>query len=329
MSVSKLNASDTVIHDIFNSGTATSVTAISRVTGLPPYLIKESLKKLPLYQTGLPPKPQLKTKRRWRTQSLPGTSYHADLMDIRRQWKGHPDRYQYLLVIVDVATRYLCAGLCLNKTAAHVGAMAVKTLALFPIEKPDGQITIVTDSGSEFQSEFKAALGDDYNVIESNHTRGAQLAERTIREIRKLHFHFGQQAEVADYVRFLQQALEAYNARRHTAFKNELSPCGAATYLEPHELMALIRNEYQPVREPPSDQPEFKVNDVVRVRRVRKTFEKTNDYTPWSSQTFRVSSHRVLDGVHTYTVVGESHFPGKLYKDVQTAQTMLKVEHQD
>lgn len=218
-----------------------------------------------------------------------GEFYQADLVDMQPLSKFN-DGYKYLLTIIDVFSKKGFAVPVRNKTGVEVTAAMAKVLESAQVPK-----LLQTDDGKEFFNKSFAALMNKYNIRHYSTYSGikASVVERwnqTLRHEMWRKFHYNGSYR---YVDFLPQLLLDYNNRIHRKIK--MAPNQVSSSNQQH-LLDTVYSE----RGGGNFTPKFKVNDPVRVSKVKGTFAKS--YTGnWSPEIFHIDTIHSSVPV-TYTI---------------------------
>lgn len=200
-------------------------------------------------------------------------TWAIDLADMSRM---EDDGYKYILVVVDIFSKYCWAIPLKNKTAETV-LKGFKTI--LKNRKPN---KIWSDLGSEFKSVFKSFC--DKNNIKIYHTYGESksvIAERMIRTLKKQLWMKFTEIQSYDWVDLLDDIVRNYNStkRRTTG----LSPIDASN--KRNEIKVLKRlnknkKQFEGIHK-------FQVGDFVRISRLKGLFQKGYSHN-WSVEVFKI-----------------------------------------
>lgn len=138
-------------------------------------------------------------------------SWQADLLDLPALKKFN-NNYRYVLVVIDVLSRYLFAVPIKNKTTGEI----IK--AFREIFKSRVPLKIFSDRGREFNSRaFKKFLKSrGVNIYFSSSQFKASLAERVIRTIKEQIYRVITRTGNKNYLKYLPSIISAYNNRIHS-----------------------------------------------------------------------------------------------------------------
>lgn len=247
--------------------------------------------------------------------------WSIDLVHLR-PYAEFNDGYQYILVAVDIFTRYAWAVATRRATSAQVWTAMKKILTnLPPSHRPPQKIH--ADQGGEFLGgNFKKGLeerGIELYSTFSNPLVGAAHAERFIRTLKTNLFKAC--FPKFDWLQYLPRVMKTYNNTKHSAIN--MTPTEASD-LDAEGQQALYNHQY-PYR--PSEPPALAVGDNVRVARLRGPFEKSY-FANWSYLVYTI--HKVKRGPVPMYYLREPPVPGaKVGDDVPGgfyASELQKVE---
>ena len=205
----------------------------------------------------------------------------ADLVDMQyysRTNKG----YKYILMIIDVFSKY---GWCVplkNKT----GAEMVRAFSEIWNRGQAPPKHLWTDKGKEFiNKKFKTLLEEkNVNMYWTENEEKSSVVERWNRTIKSKMWKYFTKYRTGVYIDILPSLIEEYNNTYHRSIKSTPSDARKPSNYK-HVFQALYgdRNElYTNSLRPP---PKFKEGEQVRISRLKKKFEK--GYTAnWTEEVF-------------------------------------------
>ena len=223
--------------------------------------------------------PAYKTKadefRHVRTE-LPNHIWTADLIDMNNV-VNYNDRFRYILVVLDVASRYAWAVPLVNKDAKTVLA-AFNKIFKEADAKPE---FLWSDSGKEFyntlaQKQFKK---DGIELYSTYGPHKASIIERFNKTIKGWLYKAFTANNDKTWIDILPQLIQKYNQKFHKGIN-----------AKPDEVYTMqdIPHYNFPIETTSDMKPKFKVGDHVRVSKTKMIFEK--GYTAnWSIEIFKVS----------------------------------------
>lgn len=210
--------------------------------------------------------------------------WEADLIELQNL-KRYNNGYAYLLVIIDVLSKYVWVEPLRDKTSASVINAFQRVL-----DGSEGRVPeyLQSDKGREFVARpFQHFLKENdirFRVARNPDVKAA-VVERFNRTLKERMWRYFTHKNTRRYVDVLQDIVRAYNHTRHSA-----------TRMQPASVTrenARIARENISRRWKTAKKQGFKyrVGDLVRVSRAKATFEKGYE-ARWSEEIFRV--HRVL-----------------------------------
>ena len=203
--------------------------------------------------------------------------FQADLCDVSNISK-HNDNYNFILVTVDVLSRYACAEPIPNKKPTSVVKGFQK---FFSSRKPQ---ILQTDSGTEFTAKTTRKYLKDQNIrffTSKNETKCA-IVERHMRTLKsKLYKAFSHRNSYR-YLDILDDVMHSYNNTIHSSIK--MRPADVNMFNEYAVFKTLYGN---PNASRMVAKFKFKVGDTVRISETKGHFQK--GYLPsYSSELFKV-----------------------------------------
>ncbi|XP_067217348.1 uncharacterized protein [Linepithema humile] len=217
--------------------------------------------------------------------------WEADLIELRNL-KSYNDGYAYLLVIIDVLSKYVWVEPLRDKTSNSVmGAFQCV------LSRSNGRVPVYlqTDKGKEFVGRPLQKLLEENDIrfrVARNPDVKAAIVERFNRTLKERMWRYFTHKNTRRYIDVLQNIVNAYNHTRHSS-----------TRMQPYVVMrenARIARE-NITRQWRSNDDEanekrrkakYHVGDLVRISRAKVVFEKGYE-ARWSEEIFRI--HRILD----------------------------------
>jgi hypothetical protein len=200
---------------------------------------------------------------------FPNDIWSADLIDLQSLAPVNDD-VKYILLIIDIYSRYIWLFPLQNKESKTV-LDYFKSFETLPNN-------LWTDLGSEFTNKsFKKWCSDnDINLYHTGGESKAVFAERAIRTIKNNIYGDMIEYNTNRYIDDLINIVRTYNFTIHSS------------------LQEIPYDVYNDNQKPKMEfiytavgKPKFKVNDCVRISRVKSVFEK--GYTPkWSEEVFKI-----------------------------------------
>lgn len=221
-------------------------------------------------------KPYRKPKETRKVISRYFNNIHSyDIADMS-QYSKENDGYRYILVCIDVFSRYGWLFPLKTKTADEV-LEHLKNLWVH--DKPD---MIWTDQGSEFynkklKQEMKKQNIEIYSTYSQNK---AVIVERFVGTLKLMTYKRFTLLQSFRWLDFYLKMLNEYNNRVHSSLG--MSP-NDARKKKNHEKILEFNEELSETKT-----PLLKVGDFVRIARIKNTFEKQG-YN-WSTELFKIKS---------------------------------------
>lgn len=204
--------------------------------------------------------------------------WQADLADFQNI-SEYNDGYNYLLVCIDVFSKYLMVEKLTDKNAKTTLDAFINILQKSN-RKPK---QLQTDDGKEFvNSTFKGFLTKhDINYYTISSDKKASVAERVIRTLKEKMYRYFTQENTYNYTDVLDQLVESYNNTYHRTIKtapNEVTLKKEENIFENRYLYGDIT----PLKF------KYEVGDKVRLSNVKRVFKK-GYLKKWTLEIFEVS----------------------------------------
>ncbi|XP_071576891.1 uncharacterized protein [Temnothorax nylanderi] len=193
--------------------------------------------------------------------------WEADLIELRNL-KSYNDGYSYLLVIIDVLSKYAWVEPLRDKTSNHV-----TTAFQLVLSKSDGRVPVYLQTDKARNPDIKAAVVERFN--------------RTLKERMWRYFTH---KNTRRYVDVLQDIVSAYNHTRHSSIR--MQPAVVTRENARVARENIVRRWRTSEKMKRARKAKYSVGDLVRVSRTKATFEKGYE-ARWSEEIFRI--HRVLE----------------------------------
>jgi Integrase core domain len=231
------------------------------------------------------------------------------------------DGRRYILVVIDVFSKYLWAVALTRKDAEHVRDGFETILDQARLTAPSETLppkNLYSDRGGEFDNELFKQLTDSHSI---NHyfayddKTGAPTAERVLRTIKGRIWRYMTANQTRNYLKALSDIVHTYN---HTSHRS-IGMAPADVKLEHTQLLRerLYPDEECPPRNRPK--PKLQIGDIVRTQHYfAPGFGKGYKPNQYSTQTYRIV--HVQDSIpYTYKLVmddedGETEIMGSFYE---------------
>ena len=232
------------------------------------------------------PVQEIKKQKRYIVASAPFEIFQIDLI-VYKQHEYQNKRFKYLLICVDVFTRYAW-GIALKKKDAEATASALRVMFQFPLWIPKA---IYTDDGPEWRGEFTKLI-DEHKIIHIISDLGDHrilgIIDRFTQTIKRKVAKHMTGKRTTNWIDVIQKLITQYNNTPHTSLGN-IKPKDATT---PENLIKIgtINYEKQQINNgilQDAKNP-IEIGDMVRVERLKGTFAKGYE------QTYSPEGHRVV-----------------------------------
>ena len=203
--------------------------------------------------------------------------WQMDLADMQSMQKFN-DGYRYLLVCIDVFSKYAWVVPLKNKTGPTL-VEAFKVI-LASGRKPE---KIMTDQGTEFLNKHFRALmkEEDIELYNTYNETKASIVERLIRTLKTKMWRYFTAKKTMRYMDMLPDLVYSYNHSVHRSIKTK--PAEVTTENEKKVWHTLY--DHDAVK---NVKYKFKIGDQVRISKMKRTFEK--GYLPnFSKEIFIIS----------------------------------------
>lgn len=210
-------------------------------------------------------------------------TWGADLVDMS-EWASQNDGYKWMLVVVDIFTRYAYVEPMKTKTAREVLA-TFKKIVRDAGTKPR---FLWSDRGKEFyNAKLNAYLKRNKIGHYSTYSEHkVSIVERFNRTLKSIMWERFTEKGTRRWIDMLPQLVKEYNHTKHSTLG--MTPAEAQ---DEGNAVEIFTNEIED--QPKKTKPKFKLGDKVRVSRIKGTFEKKSATPNWSPEVFEVV--QVLD----------------------------------
>lgn len=231
----------------------------------------------------------------------PGVIIAADLADVRHIKKFN-DNTSYLLVCVDVFSRFMHVYPCVRKDASTM-LDAIKNV----LESPECRRVrrLNTDQGTEFYNQkVKQYLNSRGIILYSVHSSEikASIAERAIRTLKSRIYRFITYRGTPRYIDHLQDMVDAYNHSPHSGLKKQQTPFEVQQLTHPTAIIKQFKLMY---KTPPSSNKrlssDLEVGETVRLVGSQRSSSFHKGYTQQNThELFRISRIKHPSSPRTY-----------------------------
>ena len=250
----------------------------------------------------------------------------ADLVDMQSFSRTNTG-YKYILMIIDVFSKYGWAVPLKSKTGAEVTRAFAE---LWKHQKPPQKLW--TDKGKEFYNKPMNDLLMSYvHIYSTENEEKSSVVERWNRTIKRIMWKYFTANNTNKYIKVLPDIVHKYNNTYHRSIK-----CSPTTAREPSSYQHVFDSLFgggggdkrSTATAAASKPAKFKVGDRVRIVKKNNTFEK--GFTPnWTEELFTISTVKRTQPI-TYTLAdtkGES-IQGTFYEQElqKTKQEIYRIE---
>lgn len=223
-----------------------------------------------------------------------------DLMSVENISK-YNDGVKYLLIVIDIFSRFLSVRPLLNKTSQSVLTAIKDVIKIHKYTKAR------TDKGSEFSNQYLKRFMKKqgiYLYITQSSSK-ANYAERVIRTLRSMIFRLLRYQRNYKYIDQLQDIVNSYNNSPHRSL-NGLAPSEitkknetqvwSKLYLKPKKF-STTRLTFK-----------FNIGDLVRLSYTRHPFRRAYQQQ-WTTEVFKIKSRVFKQGFALYKIIDLNNAP--------------------
>ena len=204
--------------------------------------------------------------------------WSLDILDLKDYGPGNNRGYRYVLVVIDIFSKYGWTVPLKNKNAQTIKNSFGNIL----ISSKRSPNLIESDRGIEFYNNiFQDFLNkNDIKFYSRNSSIGAVFAERFNRTIRDLLKRLVFEKGDGNWIDVLPTITKQYNTRIHSSTK--LTPTQASLKKNEGYVYKNLLDKRKKIK------PKFQLNDLVRTADLKRTFSK-GDTTKWSYKLYRIT----------------------------------------
>ena len=230
----------------------------------------------------------------------PRQQVQCDLIDIKRL-KQDNDAVQYLLVCIDIFSRF-----CWVQTMKNKSALVCKTALENVLEEMDPLLPsiIAVDRGLEFENGPVRQLLRNKNIKmihPTSPTSKAAYAERMNQTLQNLIYKYLTEKQTNRYVNVLQNLVHTYNNRPHRSLNNKTPSYAERDINIPTMRSILWENRAKVIKTGRKMKPRFQVGDRVRIRKEQRVFDRGYN-EKFTAEYFEVTSVNHRLPIPTYTL---------------------------
>lgn len=243
-------------------------------------------------------------------------TFQIDLVDMQ-QFSAENENFRYILMCIDIFSKYLYARPLKTKTAREV-CDAMRSI----FDESDGAPNnIHSDEGKEFFNSTFRRLMIEYNINHYNtysHLK-ASIVERVNRTIKTILAKLFDYNSSYDWVTILPDVVEKYNNTYHRTI--EMTP---ADVNERNEAV-ILEYIYGETNKFVYKKPKFNIGDAVRVSKMKKIFEK-GYAASWGVDIYEVE---IVKRTTPRTYILRDNFTKELVKGAFYEQELQHVKYKD
>lgn len=207
--------------------------------------------------------------------------WEGDLADFR-SIRTYNDGFSYILICIDVLSKYAFAEPIKDKTSKSVTDAFERIL-----ERSDNRLPVCfqSDRGKEFIGKDFQDFLKRYNITfraTKNPEIKAAVAERFLRTLKQNIWRYFSQNRTRRYIDILEQIIESYNRSWHSGIR--MIPREVDRY-NAHVAFNNLKHRYQAKTE--KRKCKFGVGDHVRISRKKSPFDKGYE-SGWTRELFKI-----------------------------------------
>lgn len=227
-----------------------------------------------------------------------------DLLDMQSLSK-YNNKVKYLLIAIDVFSRYAYVRTLKDKTGKHVEQNIADILTEVNPKK------IRTDGGAEFSNRWIKQLFKRkhiYHHITLNEVH-ANYVERFNRTFKTMIFKYLNRQKTYKYIDVLQSLVVSYNSTPHRSLnnmapndvnKNNSADLWAYMYLKPRNTTTTTEKDHQnSITNKRRRLYKYKIGQLVRISYQRKVFTRAYN-EQWSYEVFKITRRFQMQGLSLY-----------------------------
>jgi len=215
--------------------------------------------------------------------------WEGDLIELRNL-KSYNDGYSYILVIIDVLSKFVWVEPLQDKTSAYVTKAFQRILTRSKGRVP---VYLQTDKGKEFVGRALQKFLEENDIrfrVTRNPDIKAAIVERFNRTLKERMWRYFTHKNTRRYIDVLQDIVHAYNHTRHSSTRMQPTVVTRENARIARENIARRWKDDNKIKRR-MQKAKYHVGDLVRISRAKGIFEKGYEAN-WSEEIFRI--HRVL-----------------------------------
>lgn len=272
--------------------------------------------------------------------------WDGDLADVSNI-ASHNDGYKFLLVLIDIFSRFLFIVPLKNKQNQTI-IEGLKSV----FQKGRKPHTLRTDKGSEFKNRWVKTFlqKQGITVIYTQNETKANYAERVIRTMKNLMYRYFMKERTYRYVNVLQDLVNSYNKRPHRSLGSNAPAHVNEDNANEIRLDAFLAGQKKTKPDKKINEKDdfkksnkllkkrtkpvfkFKIGDNVRISQLKHAFQR--DYQQkWTGEFFKVSARYKRGGIPVYQVkdldddpIEGTFYESELQKVIKTGDVLYRIE---
>ncbi|XP_033725174.1 uncharacterized protein LOC117315138 [Pecten maximus] len=299
---------DDIYYNFNNGGTFLSPTKVHQILksqgfnspGL--HRIRQYIQSLDDYSLQ---KPVKRSFRRARVEvGEPFEQYDTDLLDMTSLSKQNSG-VKYLLMVIDVFSRFLWVEPIKNKTAKQVLEAFKKIVERGGIPKK-----IHSDLGKEYNNKWFKNWCHNNNIhyFTTQNEIHAPMVERVNRTFKTMIFRYFTKYRTYKYLDNLQKFVDSYNATPHRSLNgtapkdvNDNNQADLFAYMYLRKKTKKVKRKKTLNRKKPNPY-RFKIGSLVRISHTKQLFKRAYQQQ-WSSEIFKINKRVLMQGIPLYRLI--------------------------
>lgn len=222
--------------------------------------------------------------------------WEADLVDLR-SLKSYNDNAAYLLMVIDVLSKYAWVEPLPDKTVREVTKAFTR---IFDRSNGRQPVYLQTDRGKEFLGSELQKFLKEHDIqfrVARNPDIKASIVERFNRTLKERMWRYFSHKNTHRYIDVLEKFVYAYNHATHSTIK--MQPAAVTLYNANIAADNMVRTAEKRREKRRYITYKYNVGDYVRISRTKGTFEKGYEKN-WSEEIFRIRKVTERQGLNIY-----------------------------
>ena len=254
--------------------------------------------------------------------------FDADLASLV-YYADENDGFKYLLVVIDIFSRYAWVQPLKDKTASQIVDAFKKILNSGRIPK-----RLRTDAATDFTSDKFQRLMDEKEIVHfvTHNEKQANYVERFIKTLKSRISRYMIEKNTRKYIDVLQKIVTSYNHTWHSGIRSEPVNVNKQNEKQLWWQMYWPKEPYVKKKKKPKIKFALNIGDRVRTTYIRSPFHRAYD-SKWTGEIFKISRKFIRQGQPIYKLVDwyNNHVKGTFYEyELQKIETtdedMFKIE---